>query len=305
MTVNKNTFVVHTEIKEILDELNDNQVALLFRSMVDYSITGEAPEIEGDIKYVWIMIRQQMDRESAKWENVKAKRAEAGRQGGLKSGESRRNNEANEANEAIASDTKQTKQDKANEAVNVNVNENVNVNVNENVNENVNVNVCAASDVNSLTSKLVAHLNKTTGGRYRSTDQLTRRINDLLSEGYTESDMLDVIDKKYAEWADNPSMKAYLRPRTLFGEKFEEYAAAPSAIKDDEQAKLEKLTQLRLRRADEEARLTEALARMEQIRSSPEGIKGSWDEWKELNFSKATSEQSIENIDRMIAKIGG
>ena len=41
MQEEKNSFIVFTDIKEILDDLDDKQVAALFRGMVDYQETGE------------------------------------------------------------------------------------------------------------------------------------------------------------------------------------------------------------------------------------------------------------------------
>ena len=42
-----------------------------------------------------------------------------------------------------------------------------------------------------------------------------------------------VIDKKCAEWLHDPKMRAYLRPETLFGAKFEGYLNAPERGKND------------------------------------------------------------------------
>ena len=125
MADNKNSFIVYAaDIKETLDKLTDDQVAELFRGMVDYQITGEAPEFSGVLEFAFIPIRQQMDRDNTKWERTRAKRVESGRQGGIRSGEVRKAKAENESNEASASKTKQTKQNEANEAVNVNVNVN-------------------------------------------------------------------------------------------------------------------------------------------------------------------------------------
>ena len=113
----KNSFVIYTDIKETLDALSDADVAALFRGMVDYQVTGEAPDFSGVLKVAFIPIRQQMDRDAEKWEKIRETRAVSGRLGGIASGESRRRTA-----EANASETKQTKQNEANEAVNVNVN---------------------------------------------------------------------------------------------------------------------------------------------------------------------------------------
>ena len=122
MAEDKKSFVVYHDIKEVLDDLTDEQAGKLFRTMVNYSVEGSEQPLDGVLKFIFIPIRQQMDRDSTKWEGIREKRAEAGRRGGIKSGESRR--KANEANASSASSNE------ANEAVNVNVNDNVTVNDN-------------------------------------------------------------------------------------------------------------------------------------------------------------------------------
>ena len=79
MQEEKNSFIVFTDIKEILDDLDDNQVAALFRGMVDYQETGEDPNFKGALKYIFIPIRQQMDRNNEKWNRTKEVRAVAGK----------------------------------------------------------------------------------------------------------------------------------------------------------------------------------------------------------------------------------
>ena len=71
----KNSFVVYTDIAETLEELEDAQVAALFRGMVKYQQTGEDPKFRGTLKYVFIPIRQQMDRDNEKWSKTKEARS--------------------------------------------------------------------------------------------------------------------------------------------------------------------------------------------------------------------------------------
>ena len=305
MADNKNSFLVYAaDIKETLDGLTDAQVAQLFRGMVDYQITGEAPEFSGVLKFAFIPIRQQMDRDNTKWEQTKAKRAESGRRGGIRSGEVRREKAENEANEASASKSKQTKQNEANEAVNVNVNDNVNVNVNGNV--NVSDSFAAGSDdVSSLSSSLISYLNEKSGSKHKRTDQITERIGQLLEAGYTEADMIGVIDKKVSEWKDDAKMRSYLRPRTLFGDKFEEYVSAPVPKEvEEEQNKEERKAKLQEQRSSVAESLGSILDRMKVIRDGPGGIRGAWDDYRALADQKAIAEQNLEIIDGRLARLG-
>ena len=293
MADSKNSFVVYTDIKETLDGLTDDQVATLFRGMVDYQITGTAPQFDGVLKFAFIPIRQQMDRDNTKWERTKAARSESGRQGGLRSGEVRRAKAEAEANEANASRFEANEANEANEAVNVNVN--VNVNGNGNVN---------GADAEALSSSLISYLNEKSGGKYKPTGAITERISELLAAGYTEADFIQVIDSKVAEWKDDPKMRSYLRPRTLFGDKFEEYVSGPVPVEVEEQQKREET----VARLEEERSITvEALdainESIKEIRDGPGGVRGAWDDYRALSDQKAIAEQKIENIDNRLGRL--
>lgn len=77
------------------------------------------------------------------------------------------------------------------------------------------------------TEEVVNHLNHKLGTKYKPTTQATRKlVKARLKEGFTVEDMKLVIDKKAAEWGGNPKMAQFLRPDTLFGNKFEGYLNA-------------------------------------------------------------------------------
>ena len=302
MADSKNSFVVYTDIKETLDDLSDSEVAALFRGMVDYQVTGEDPNFSGTLKYIFIPIRQQMDRNNTKWERKKAVRAEAGRQGGIRSGEVRRAKAEAEANEANASQSKQNEANEANEAVTVNGT------VNVNVNGNGTVTVSDGSDAESLSRSLISYLNEKSGGKYKPTEELTDRIGELIDAGYSEKDMRDVIDKKVAEWKDDSKMRGYLRPRTLFGDKFEEYVSAPESLEIENQRKEEQRRQeitekLQEERTTKAEKLSTILDRLKVIRNGPGGIKGALSEFQELNDRRIVLEQDLEFIDKKLGRL--
>ena len=75
--------------------------------------------------------------------------------------------------------------------------------------------------------EIVEHLNQRAGTHYKATTANTRKlIKARLKEGFTVDEIKLVIDKKCAEWLNNPAMVGYLRPETLFGNKFESYLNA-------------------------------------------------------------------------------
>lgn len=77
------------------------------------------------------------------------------------------------------------------------------------------------------TEEVINHLNQRAGTHYKATTSNTRKlIKARLKEGFTIDEIKLVIDKKCADWLRNPAMAEYLRPETLFGNKFESYLNA-------------------------------------------------------------------------------
>jgi uncharacterized phage protein (TIGR02220 family) len=71
---------------------------------------------------------------------------------------------------------------------------------------------------------VIDYLNKKTGKRYRHTTGATQRhIRARQKEGFVLQDFYAVIDVKCSQWLNDKNMSKYLRPETLFGEKFESY----------------------------------------------------------------------------------
>lgn len=71
---------------------------------------------------------------------------------------------------------------------------------------------------------IIEHLNLKAGTNYKVSSKKTRDlIRARISEGFTIEDFKKAIDNKCAEWLNDNKMKAYLRPETLFGDKFESY----------------------------------------------------------------------------------
>lgn len=228
MANEKGSFVVYTDIKEIIDDLDDKQVADLFRAMLDYQVTGKVPKLTGSLKYIFIPIRQQMDRDREKWDKTRASRSESGRKGGLKSAESRaKQNEANQANASFGSSGEANE---ANQAVTVTGTVTVNGDVNGTVSDSL-------PDAGLLSFDLIQYLNEKTGSDYKADKANAVRVQSLLDSGYSPDQLRSVIDKKCDEWYSDSKMRSYLRPSTLFGDKFGEYLAAPISVTAEKQKK--------------------------------------------------------------------
>ena len=73
---------------------------------------------------------------------------------------------------------------------------------------------------------IVEYLNQRVGANYRASTKKTQSlIHARLKEGFTLEDFQTVIDKKAKEWLTT-EYEQYLRPETLFGNKFESYLNA-------------------------------------------------------------------------------
>jgi len=80
------------------------------------------------------------------------------------------------------------------------------------------------NNTNNNIEYIVKYLNEKTGKNYKSETGATKKlINARLKEGFTVEDFKKVIDNKVASWKGDPKMDGFLRPQTLFGNKFESY----------------------------------------------------------------------------------
>ena len=118
MTEEKKSFIVYCDLEEILNELSDEDAGILFKAMIDYAQNGNEPNFGVPLKYVWIPIRQQMERDAEKWNEIKKVRSAAGRKGGVKSGQvrakkSEKSTKVLQNSEKRVTKTKQKKQSEA------------------------------------------------------------------------------------------------------------------------------------------------------------------------------------------------
>lgn len=73
-------------------------------------------------------------------------------------------------------------------------------------------------------SEIVSYLNKRLGTHYKPTTKKTQMcIRARFNEGFNVDDFKTVIDFKADQWGSDERMVEYLRPETLFGNKFEGY----------------------------------------------------------------------------------
>ena len=80
-----------------------------------------------------------------------------------------------------------------------------------------------AVDAAAVAETVVAHLNAKTGSSFKVTPKVQDLISDHLANGYNQDDFIAMINGMVAAWGQSDKMRTYLRPSTLFGDKFDEY----------------------------------------------------------------------------------
>ena len=81
--------------------------------------------------------------------------------------------------------------------------------------------------------QVITYLNEKADKNFKANTPVTiKHIKARLLEGYTIDDFKKVIDIKVAKWKTDPKMSDYLRPETLFGNKFDGYLNEKIIIKE-------------------------------------------------------------------------
>lgn len=82
-----------------------------------------------------------------------------------------------------------------------------------------------SEDANGIPyQEIIQYLNEKSGCSYRPNTQKNKDlINTRWNEGFRVDDFKKVIDNKTTTWLHDPKMNKFIRPETLFGNKFEGY----------------------------------------------------------------------------------
>ena len=192
----RDNFVFYRSFFESFTELSQRDRLKLFDALCNYALNDVEPELSGIPAAIFKLLKPQVDANNRKYEN------------GLKGGRPKKNQ--TETNDKPKKNQTETKTKR-------------NVNDNDNVNENDNGLGFEKPTGFSLAfaQRLIDYLNERVGSSYKVTLSTSDKLKGLVDAGYTEADIMAVIDKKYFEWRDDEKMRSYLRPNTLFGDKFE------------------------------------------------------------------------------------
>lgn len=125
----KESFILYNSFYEPIKALKNEQLGKLLRAIFNYTINGEITQ-DSEIIIAFMFIKNQIDRDSEKWEDERNKRKEAGRLGGIKRALNQQQKLSSKSKQCLGV-LKSAKQNQANQADNVDVN--VDVYVNDNV----------------------------------------------------------------------------------------------------------------------------------------------------------------------------
>jgi uncharacterized phage protein (TIGR02220 family) len=71
--------------------------------------------------------------------------------------------------------------------------------------------------------EIISYLNQVTNKKYKVTQKWKDLIKARWNEGQRLDDFKKVINVKSSQWLNDSNMNKYLRPQTLFGNKFDDY----------------------------------------------------------------------------------
>lgn len=115
----KDSFILYTEQKAVIDKLSNEQAGKLIKAIYEYVETGKMPELDITLDLVITPFKTILDKNKAKYEEVSKARAEAGSKGG-------KQNKQKEANKSKIKQKKQLQTKDSNCDDNDNDNENDN-----------------------------------------------------------------------------------------------------------------------------------------------------------------------------------
>lgn len=209
--MNKKSFVIYCDIGDQLELLTDEQVGVLFRSVVKYaSNEEELSSNDGMVKLLFSVIKKQIDRDTEKYKTVCERRREAGSKGGKQKVANAKQNLANVA-------------DNDNDSDNVNDNVSTEVDIKENT-------IVSKKDELSLSSpseefiKFNQWLEEHCPFVLKVKTQMTEPEYQKLLAKYTKKEISDVLES-LNNWKDFPKKRTNVYRSTLdelkkkFGER--------------------------------------------------------------------------------------
>lgn len=201
-----NGFTIYKEYYELITLLTEREQQELLLAITKFMFEDVEPTLNDKQTKIFNNLRRPLEKSKKR----------------SKCGSITKSNENQEENETKTKENQKEIKTKSNENQKENENKtHQDVNVIVNVNDNVDVNVKKISleEIKGI----VEYLNIKSNSHYKySTDKTQTLIKARIKDGFTLDDFKIVIDKKCEEWLGTDFEK-FLRPETLFSNKFDGY----------------------------------------------------------------------------------
>lgn len=199
-----NGFTIYKEYYELITLLTEREQQELLLAITKFMFEDFEPTLNDKQTKIFNNLRRPLEKSK--------KRSKCGSI--TKSNENQEENETKTKENQKEIKTKSNENQKENESK---THQDVNVIVNDNV--DVNVNKITLAEIKGI----IEYLNIKSNSHYKySTDKTQTLIKARIKDGFTLDDFKIVIDKKCEEWLGTDFEK-FLRPETLFSNKFEGY----------------------------------------------------------------------------------
>lgn len=195
------SFTIFREYFELISILNSRDKKDLFYAILLYMFEDKEPELNEKQKKIFLNLKRPLDASKNNAKRSLGKGAPKGNTNALKYKKS--------------TEKKQTKNkpENVNKTMTSMMSMSMSMSNNNYDNNYYNINI----------KRIIDYLNTKSKSNYRSNTIKTRKlIQTRLKENYTLDDFIKVIDNKCEEWMGT-EFEVYLRPETLFGNKFESY----------------------------------------------------------------------------------
>lgn len=201
-----NGFTIYKEYYELITLLTEREQQELLLAITKFMFEDVEPTLNDKQTKIFNNLRRPLEKSK--------KRSKCGSI--TKSNENQGENEIKTKENQKEIKTKSNENQKENESK---THQDVNVIVNVNDNVDVNVNKITLAEIKGI----IEYLNIKSNSHYKySTDKTQTLIKARIKDGFTLDDFKIVIDKKCEEWLGTDFEK-FLRPETLFSNKFEGY----------------------------------------------------------------------------------
>lgn len=203
-----NGFTIYREYFDLITLLPKKDQSELLLAICNYMFFDEEPNLNESQMKIFRNLKRPLDKSKKRSLSGSTTNSNNNREENKNKSKQNQNQNKNKSNKNQNEIEKETHQD-----VNVNVNDIVNVNNLEKI----------ECEKEKPFREIIDYLNLKINSHYKhSTDKTKSLIKARINDGFTLEDFKTVIDKKYDEWVGT-DMEKYLRPETLFGNKFESY----------------------------------------------------------------------------------